>query len=796
MLPIAKHRDAILKSVADNQVTIIVGETGSGKTTAVPQYLYEAGFGKSGMIGVTEPRRIAAISVAKFVASNLNVTVGKTVAHKIRFDDTTDADTVVKFMTDGILLREFHDDPLLSRYAVIMVDEAHERSANIDFLLGLLKQVLAKRPELRLVVASATIDADKFSNYFGGAPVLTIDGRLHNVEIVWGQTYTASTCEGVVPTIQKILETNRDGDILVFLTGVDDIRAIEEKMGYLRGSHDLVVLPAHGGLAPEDQAKVFYSYPGRRKVVLATNIAETSITIDGVVFVIDTGFIKQTHFVPSIGIQSLDVCEHSRAGCEQRAGRAGRTRPGVCYRLYTKEDYDSRPAFTEPEIKRMSLAGVVLAMEALEIPNIKDFDFIDPPDAQAFKEAYETLEALGAIEKDKPGLTKVGAEMAALPLEPRVSRMVIEAKKYGCVEDIVVIAAFMSLGGRNVFVRPNNGKAEGDAALVHARFKSRTSDMLTFINVWRAYVDNGCSNGWCRGNFLVGKALQEVRNIVDQLLDHLERAVVNIAWTEDNDAILRCVAAGLSHNLLRHGSRYEYQGVERDELWGVYIHPGSSVFGLTNPQWMVAAEIVDTSKRYARMCSVVKTEWLPEIAPQSFSLGELMLQDYSAGNDTAMAARQILYKNKYYAAKPVGEMKFEISLDQARGIQEKSIELAKKEGWLLLTIDKIPGTFGLSDTVGRSADGRVHRVSSMSLGLQMGDRYFCKPSDSTILRDYVDPQFRIFNLPDAQPTPYTNGSVTKSKEDAFANISTGPNDGSVGALLAEALRRREEFAGK
>lgn len=795
MLPIAKHRDAILKSVADNQVTIIVGETGSGKTTAVPQYLYEAGFGKSGMIGVTEPRRIAAISVAKFVASNLNVAVGKTVAHKIRFDDTTDADTVVKFMTDGILLREFHDDPLLSRYAVIMVDEAHERSANIDFLLGLLKQVLAKRPELRLVVASATIDANKFSNYFGGAPVLRIDGRLHGVEIVWSETnhwYEKDRINATVSTIRQILDTSSEGDILVFLTGIDEINAVEEEMGYLRGSYDLVVLPAHGSLSPEDQVKVFHPYRGRRKVVLATNIAETSITIDGVVYVVDTGFIKQTHFDPQIGIQSLDAVEHSKAGCEQRAGRAGRTQPGVCYRLYTKEDYDSRPAFTEPEIKRMSLAGVVLAMEALEIPNIKDFDFIDPPDAHAFKEAYETLEALGAIEKDKPGLTKIGVEMAALPLEPRVSRMVIEAKKYGCVEDVATIAAFMS-AGRSVFARPRDKEWEADAA--HARFKSRYSDMLTFLHLWREYEMADFDKNWCFRNYLVGKTLQEIRNIRSQLLQQFERSGVEITQSEDSQSVLRCVAAGLAYNLLRHMSRHEYEGIERS-LFGVYIHPGSSVFGYTNPQWMVAAEVVETSKRFARMCSTVSTAWLPEIAPQSFSLGELILRNYTVGDDEAVAARQVMYKNKYGSVQPVGETTVRISLDQARYVQEKNIQQAQKDGWLLLTIDKIPGTFGFSDTVGRSANGRVYRVSSMSLGLQIGDRYFCKPSDSTILRDYVYPQFRIFNLPEAQLKPHTNGSVTKTKEDAFANISTGPNDGSVGALLAEALRRREEFAGK
>ncbi len=787
VLPIAKHREAILNSVHKNQVTIVVGQTGSGKTTEIPKFLYEAGFGQGGLIGVTEPRRIAALSVARFVASNLNVAIGKIVAHKIRFNDETDRETVVKFMTDGILLREFHDDPLLSKYRVIMIDEAHERSANIDFLLGLLKQVLAKRPELRLIVASATIDANKFSTYFGGAPVLNIDGRMHDVKIIWSESDVWSLEDRVaraVSAMDTIVNTSSHGDVLVFLTGIDEIEAVSDALGRLRGSHDLVVLPAHGSLSPEDQVKVFGVYPGKRKVVLATNIAETSITIDGLVYVIDGGLIKETHFDPSVGMQSLDAVEHSKAGCEQRSGRAGRTQPGVCYRLYTKTNYDRRPAFTEPEIKRMSLAGVVLAMEALEIPNIKDFDFIDPPDAQMFKEAYETLEVLGAIEKDKSGLTPIGVEMAALPLEPRVSRMVIEAKKHGCVEDVATIAAFMSVG-RSVFARPKEKEREADRA--HFQFKNPQSDMLTFLKVWRKYEASNFNRDWCFKNFLMSKTLQEVKNIRSQLLQKLSRSGVSIAQSSDDDAVLRCVAAGLAYNLLHHGGRHDYMGVERS-LYGIYVHPGSSVFGHANPEWMVAAEVVETTKRYARMCSIVKTQWLPEIAPAKFTLGELVVRSYFAGNGEVIAVRQIMFKNRYGSIDPVGELREKISLDEAREIQERSIREAKKAGWILLTMDKLSGSFGFSEVVGRSVDGKTYRVGTMRFETHVGARYFCKVGESSMVRDYAYPQVQIFNFPPAEIKPSTG---PHSDEDVLSNIKERPDDGSLGALLAAAAAKKK-----
>lgn len=744
-LPILQHRDSIIDSIRTNQVTIVIGETGSGKTTEIPRFLYEAGFGEHGVIGITEPRRIAAISVARFVAQNLGTSDNETVAHKVRFDDTTHADTKVKFMTDGVLLREIHDDPLLRRYSVIMIDEAHERSANIDFLMGLVKKVLAERPELRVVVTSATIDSGKFSAYFGGAPVIKVDGRLHDVEVIyWGDSAYGELTKNIVMAVEKALGTSSSGDILVFLTGADEIDQVSNAMGVLRGSYDIEVLPAHGSLTPEEQGRIFETYPGKRKVVLATNIAETSITIDGVVYVIDAGRVKQIQFDSISGIQSLDTVKHSRAGCEQRKGRAGRTQPGICYRLFSKEDYGQRPAFTEPELLRMSLAGIVLAMEALEIQDIMNFDFIDPPDPDAFHEAYRILEALGAIESGKPGLTDIGHRMATLPLEPRISRMVIEAAKYNCVENVATIAAFMS-ATRSVFARPKNKEWEADD--FHRRFKNGTSDALTFLNVWAAYEAAQFDKDWCFEHFLVHKTLREIGSVRDQLLKQLGRSGVRVSRTDDESLILRSVATGLAYNLIHYYGYHQYVGIARD-LGGVFVHPSSSTFGYNHPSWMVASEIIDTSKRFARVCSIVKPEWLPDVAPALFYFGKPVLEDYTPGNDYVTTSTPILRNDG--STRSVGLIMGTLPIHEARVVQDASIAKVISGGLKLLTAVRPEGSFGLK---GRDDAGNLYIMSSMGalVAPKEGARYYCSvtPSMATSVSgsQLAYPMLRVFDLP-------------------------------------------------
>lgn len=448
-LPIFAKMNEILATVRENQVTIIIGKTGSGKSTQLPGFLYAEGFADAGSIAVTEPRRIAAISLARFVASEFGVTLGNEVGYHVRFDKKTSEKTAIKFLTDGMLLREIMDDPMLGRYSVIMLDEAHERNVNIDLLLGLLKRLIAKRPELKVIVSSATIDAEKFSAYFDGAPVVEVSGRLHPIQVIYGNASfreddTVAIANAVADKVAVIHRGEPEGDVLVFLPGEDVINQTSEELEK-RGLNEVVVLPIHGKVSPEDQQRVFADYPGKRKVVLATNIAETSITIDGVVYVIDSGFIKEMHFRQYSGIPSLEVVRHSQSGCNQRAGRAGRTAPGICYRLYNEADFKGRPLHTEPEIKRTGLTGLVLTMEALGIADIPEFDFLEPPEKNAFCNAYDVLAALGALVKGKPGLTEMGSAMAELPLEPTVSRMLLEAKKHGSVKDVATVAAFFLL---------------------------------------------------------------------------------------------------------------------------------------------------------------------------------------------------------------------------------------------------------------------------------------------------------------------------------------------------------------
>lgn len=740
-LPIEDCKKKIIETVFENQVVIIVGETGSGKTTQVPQFLYHAGFAKEGIIGVTEPRQIAAISTASFVAKSLGTMLGEKVGYQVRFDDMSADNTQVKFMTDGILLREFQSDPDLQKYSLIMVDEAHERSQNIDFVLGLLKDALTRRKDLKVIVASATIDEQKFSKYFWDAPIINVSGRTFPVQTVWADFHiTEEDMAGeAIETALEIHRKSEPGDILIFTTGEDEIKKIVNGIDK-HEDENLITIPVYAALPAEDQQKVFQEYPGKRKVIVATNIAETSITIDGVVYVVDTGLIKQSNFHPETGLQRLEVVMHSQAGCDQRNGRAGRTQPGVCYRLYTKEDFEERPKFTEPEIRRSALASIVLTMEHIGIENVKGFDFIDPPEKAAFTEAYETLIALGAIRRGKKGLTEIGKAMANLPLEPRIARMLLNAQQYGCVKEVATIAAFIS--GKPVFVFPE--KKEFEARQAHWRFKDPSSDALTSLRVWKAYEEQKGDPGWCRENFLSSKALYEISRVRKQLFEILEKRKIELSESGNNDAITKAVCSGLVYNLFVHCYREWFQGVFRKNGEPVAIHPGSSVFGDRSMRWVVASSLRKTSKPWMLGCTTVKIEWLPEITPNMFKIGATILESYEPNEGKCIAKRSVLYQDQ-----PAGEFLVEISIAEARSLQEEAIRDAQQKGLVLLTIKKNPFSSSIIDesrAVNEEQGIECRMFSWEILGEQEGTQYYCRIEEGFDGK-YARPVLRVFDLP-------------------------------------------------
>jgi RNA helicase HrpA len=755
-LPIGIKEKEIIAALECNQVVVVVGETGSGKTTGIPEMVYRAGFARNGKIGVTEPRKIAAISVARFVDSQIRRS--GVVGYQVRFDKEVGQNTRIKFMTDGILLREFQRDPDLRQYAVIMIDEAHERSVNIDFTLGLLKDLLKRRTDLKVIVASATIDQEKFSQYFGGAPIINVSCRMYPVEIRWSSAniFGRDMIGAIVRKVEEIHRSNNPGDILVFMSGEEDIRQAAKEIGE-RSLSNLVTIPLYGALSYEEQERALGQFPGVRKVVIATNIAETSLTIDGIVHVVDSGLIKQSNFHPERGIRSLDVVPHSQAGCNQRAGRAGRTQAGICHRMYTEQDFDARLKFTEPEIRRSSLASVVLSMEDIGIDDIESFDFIDAPDRQAFHEAYETLIALGAISKGKKGLTEIGRAMAELPLEPSIARMLLEADVHKCVGPVCAIAAFLSV--RNILVRPEDKKRDADTA--HSRFRDPRSDLLGYLKVWDAYEASGYSSRWARDNFLNAKGLREVEQVGNQLANILEDHGIEISVEGSEEQVLKAVASGLIHNLCRFSSRHTYGMATRESYHGVFIHPSSALFSAA-PQWLVAAEIAETSKVFARGCSTVKTAWLPEIAPHVASFGSTQITEVLPDRQGVTARREIIFKET-----PVGFMEVQLSLEEAHELQKTAARKAEEKGWIRLTF-KEPEQNSWSSRFIAESGGK--KYESTRWGVRAGVSYYCQvvpPPFALTRSEYinVEPMLALLDLPPLkeQPVPETRQEAQAPK---------------------------------
>jgi len=611
-LPITAHRDELVEAIRDHQLIIVAGETGSGKSTQLPKLCLEAGRGQRGLIGCTQPRRIAARSVSARVAQEIGVDVGGLVGFQVRFTDRTAEHTLVKFMTDGILLAETQADRWLDDYDTIIIDEAHERSLNIDFLLGLLKRLLPRRPDLRVIVTSATIDPERFANYFDDAPVFQVSGRTYPVETRYRpfdeDDGDRSMYRGIGEAVDELSGVDPRGDILVFLSGEREIR---EAAAYLRKRNlrNTEILPLYARLGANAQMKVFH--PGKeRRIVLATNVAETSLTVPRIRFVIDTGTARISRFSHRSRVQRLPIEPISQASAEQRKGRCGRLGPGVCIRLYSEQDFEQRPQFTEPEILRTSLATVILRMLAMRLGEIEAFPFLDPPPRAMISDALQLLRELQAVDDDQRQLTDTGRKLAELPMDVRHARTLIEAERLGCLAEMLVLTAALSI--QDPRERPLEQAQAADQA--HGEFAEPKSDFAALLNLWDWFVRQQRELGssalrrQCQQQFLSWVRMREWRDLRRQYTDFAKQA----GWTinrkpADPDTIHQALLAGLlSHVARRDEDDGSYLGARGRRFW---IFPGSGL-AKGGPRWLMAAEIVETSRVFARVCAAIKPEWI------------------------------------------------------------------------------------------------------------------------------------------------------------------------------------------
>ena len=615
-LPVSERRDDIAAAIRDNQVVVIAGETGSGKTTQIPKICLELGRGVRGLIGHTQPRRLAARSVAERIAEELGTPLGSTVGYTVRFHDQVGEDTLVKLMTDGVLLAEISRDRDLLGYDTLILDEAHERSLNIDFLLGYLKQLLARRPELKLIITSATIDPQRFADHFGGAPVLEVSGRSFPVEVRYRPIVDEDSdqVQAIVEAVDE-LAAEGPGDILVFLSGEREIRDTAEALrtSVLPGTE---VLPLFARLSAAEQHRVFAPHSGRR-VVLSTNVAETSLTVPGIRYVVDPGTARISRYSQRTKVQRLPIEAISQASATQRAGRCGRVAPGICIRLYEQEDLLARPAFTDPEILRTNLASVILQMTALGLGDIAAFPFVEPPDRRNVKDGIDLLVELGALdpsqEQSRRRLTKLGGKLAQLPLDPRLGRMVLEADRHGCVRDVLVIAAALSI--QDPRERPQDKQQV--AAELHARFADEHSDFLAYLNLWRYLQDqqkelsSSAFRRLCKKEFLNYLRVREWQDLHSQLRRSLRPLELSLDGSATNaDAVHLSLLAGLlSHIGLRDVEKREYVGARNARF---AIVPGSSL-AKKAPRWVMAAELVETNRMWGRVAARIDPAWAEQL---------------------------------------------------------------------------------------------------------------------------------------------------------------------------------------
>ncbi|KAI5124003.1 hypothetical protein M0805_003835 [Coniferiporia weirii] len=620
-LPIFKHRVELLHCVENFGVVIVQAQTGAGKTTQIPQYLYESGWAAGGsVIACTQPRRVAATSVAQRVAAEMGSILGDEVGYTIRFEDVSDDErTRIRYMTDGILFRETQIDPLLSRYSVIMIDEAHERSVHTDLIIGILRKIRRKRPSLRLIVSSATLDATRFSDYFntsnGEATIISLEGQMHPVELAYLQEPTSDYVQKAAEVAWRInQQTGNAGDILIFLAGREEIERCLAELSELvasrpRGTAILNPLPLHAGLSTDEQMKIFSpTERGMRKVIVSTNIAEASITIDGIKFVIDSGFAKLRTYNPTTNLVSLATVPISLASAVQRAGRAGRTSAGICYRLYPGRSLTSLPSATPPEITRSDLMGPILQLKSLGIDDLTKFDWITSPPAESVLRALEGLASMGILDKDGR-LTPMGEKMAECPLDVNVARMLFSSSEYHCGEEILTIAAMTTV--QDVFVIPD-GSAGALAELERRKFTAEEGDHLTLLNAYNSFTKYGRSSGWCRSHSLSFRALSRAVSIRSQLKKFMLRFNLPIESCEgDAKRLRRCLVSGYWRNGARWVADGTYRSVRGDMV--LHVHPTSVLF-TRKPRsgWVIFHEMEETKKTQIRVLTEIEPEWLLE----------------------------------------------------------------------------------------------------------------------------------------------------------------------------------------
>ncbi len=622
-LPITARVDDIAQAVARHPVVIVAGATGSGKTTQLPKIARQMGRGSRKLIGVTQPRRIAATSVAARVAKELGTPLGTDVGYQIRFEDRTSQSTAIKFMTDGVLLAEIHSDPLLRRYDTLIIDEAHERSLTIDFLLGWIARILPKRHDLKVIVSSATLETARFSEFFSRAPVIEVEGRTYPVDVLYEPpAEDADLSDAVAAAVADVTSLDPHGDILVFLPGEREIREAEAALN-ARALRNTQVQPLYARLSASDQAKVFAPI-SQRRVILATNVAETSLTIPGIVYVIDTGLARLSRYDPRSGTTRLQIEAISRASADQRKGRCGRVRDGICVRLYSEESFNARPAFTDPEIKRTGLAGVILRMKSLGLGDVEDFAFLDPPQPRSIAEGYRVLEELGAITPERE-LTPMGKQLARFPVDPRIARIIVAGAERGCLDDVLVIAAALNI--QDPRERPRELQQRADE--LHRRFRDERSDFAGLLLLWEFVRDAervGTSHlrRTCRDNFLSFMRVREWRDLYRQLSDTVrelklpvKKAAPRKSTPEGepppfDDALHKALLTGLLSKIGQWHTQHRAYSGSRETRFA--IHPSSALSKKTAP-WVMAFELVETAQLFARVVARIEPEWIVEAAP-------------------------------------------------------------------------------------------------------------------------------------------------------------------------------------
>ncbi|KAM9733908.1 putative ATP-dependent RNA helicase DHX40 [Menidia menidia] len=649
-LPIYRHKTKLIRAVKDDTFLLVTGETGSGKTTQLPQYLHEAGFSRNGKIGITQPRRVAAITVAQRVAQEMQCTLGREVGYQVRFDDCTSQDTVVKYMTDGCLLREVLADPALSQYSVIILDEVHERSLNTDILLGLLKKIFfgqskaAKQRShpLKVVVMSATLESDKISAFLGNCPVFAIPGRVFPVTCTFGFAVGPKDVEstGYVKEVVKVAldvhTSEMAGDILVFLTGQSEIeRACDllfekaESIDYRYDVEDqtvegLLILPLYGSMPTEQQRQIFQPPPPRiRKCVVATNIAATSLTINGIKYIVDSGFVKQLNHNSRVGMDVLEVVPISKSEAQQRAGRAGRTSTGKCFRIYNKEFWEKcMPEYTVPEIQRTSLTAVILTLKCLGVHDVIRFPYLDCPEERFILEALKQLYQFDAIDR-KGSVTKLGELMVEFPLHPGLTRALLKAASFGCQDLLLPVAAMLSV--ENIFIRPGKPENQKEAEEKHKGLAAKTggmNDFATLLSVFQSCKDSERPSAWCKDNWIHWRALKSAFNVETQLRDILFRLQQKRDFPKEthdcnkSELFRRCLCSGYFTNVARRSFGKVFCTMDGHGSM-VHIHPSSSLFDQEGElDWIVFHDVLVTSRMYIRTVCPIRYEWVKDLLPK------------------------------------------------------------------------------------------------------------------------------------------------------------------------------------